>query len=338
MKRACESAPCACSLGAYEADRVNGMESISGAETGLVATGIIGRIELLESALDGMQEGIALLGASNDVLFWNRAAESITGYQGIELVDQSIPHGLAPLILGHSKDRNPCACHQLDSQRRSLSKLRHKMGHEIEVICRTLLLRNRSDQLIGAALLFRAPESFGALPVGLARGSETMADAQLEMEERLKSEFQDFEEGGPSFGVLCMTVDQAEELSRTHGLAACEALLEKLEYGFRSGLRSSETIGRWGVDEFLVVLHEPSIERLAAHARLLAGLARTVDFRWWGDRISITVSAGVAEARRGGANQMMEMLARARRGMEASLRAGGNTVTRVAGDQSCSPL
>jgi hypothetical protein len=35
---------------------------------------------------------------------------------------------------------------------------------------------------------------------------------------------------------------------------------------------------------------------LAAHAQALAGLARTADFRWWGDRVSLTVSIGAAQA------------------------------------------
>ena len=36
--------------------------------------------------------------------------------------------------------------------------------------------------------------------------------------------------------------------------------------------------------------HEPTAERLAAHGQSLAGLARTSDFRWWGDKLSLTVS------------------------------------------------
>lgn len=329
--------PCACGIAARKADWVNRMESVSGAGTGMAATGMIDRIELLESALDGMQEGIALLGSSKDVVFWNRAAETITGYQNIELVERSVPRGLAPLIFGHCEDRNPCGCQDLDSQRRSLVKVRHKLGYEIEVICRAQVLSSGSEQPIGMAILFHAPDNLGDLPRGAPVSSQSIADAQAEIEERVQAEFQDFEEGGPPFGVLCVTVDQAAELNRTHGLAACEALLEKVESGLRSGLRGSETIGRWGADEFLVILHEGAFERLMAHARLLVGLARTVDFRWWGDRISITVSIGVAQARRGGINQMVEMLARARQGMESSLRAGGNSVTRIAEEQSCLP-
>lgn len=298
---------------------------------------MIDRIELLEFALDGMQEGIALLGSSKQVVFWNRAAEAITGFQSIELVEQNIPHGLSPLIFGHCKDEKAAGCEELDSQHRALIKLRHKVGYEIEVVCRVQSLSNGSEQPIGVAVFFHAPEILGELPRGSPANGQAIAKAQAEMEERVQAEFQDFEQGGPPFGVLIVTVDQAEELSRTHGLAACEALFERFENSLRPGLRGSEIVGRWGVDEFLVILHEPSPERLTAHARLLTGLARTVDFRWWGDRISITVSVGVAQARHGGMNQMVEMLARARQGMEASLRAGGNSVTCVAEGQSCLP-
>ena len=55
-------------------------------------------------------------------------------------------------------------------------------------------------------------------------------------------------------------------------------------------------MGRWGDDEFLIVAHERSAEMLASHAQTLAGLARTADFRWWGDRVSLTVSIGAAQA------------------------------------------
>ena len=61
-------------------------------------------------------------------------------------------------------------------------------------------------------------------------------------------------------------------------------------------MRPAEELGRWGDDEFLVISHEHTPEMLAAHAQALAGLARTADFRWWGDRVSLTVSIGAAQA------------------------------------------
>ena len=73
-------------------------------------------------------------------------------------------------------------------------------------------------------------------------------------------------------------------------------MLDKVRHALAQGLRPAEEMSRWGDDEFLVVAHEHSAEMLAAHARTLAGLARTADFRWWGDRVSLTVSIGAAQA------------------------------------------
>jgi GGDEF domain-containing protein len=74
---------------------------------------------------------------------------------------------------------------------------------------------------------------------------------------------------------------------------------------------------------------------LASHAQNLAGLTRTTDFRWWGDRISLTVSIGAAQADAG--EQLSALLERAQAAMLESARAGGNHVTAAQGRRACLP-
>lgn len=95
-------------------------------------------------------------------------------------------------------------------------------------------------------------------------------------------------------------------------------------------MRPAETIGRWGDNEFLVIAHERSAELLTDHAQRLAGLARTVDFRWWGDRIGITLSIGTSYAIE--ADTLPSLLERARQAMQTSEYAGGNHVTEARGE------
>jgi GGDEF domain-containing protein len=102
-------------------------------------------------------------------------------------------------------------------------------------------------------------------------------------------------------------------------------------------LRPGEEVGRWGDDEFLIISHERTPEMLAAHAQVLAGLARTADFRWWGDRISLTVSVGAAQARNDQDEGLPQLLERARGAMESSIHAGGNCITSASGRQECLP-
>jgi diguanylate cyclase (GGDEF)-like protein len=130
-------------------------------------------------------------------------------------------------------------------------------------------------------------------------------------------------------------VDQAPDLRKTHGAGACEAMLKKVERALAHGLRPVEYLGRWGEDEFLVISHERTAAMLARHAQVLAGLARTADFRWWGDRVSLTVSIGAAQAEN--AATLADLLERARTAMSSSFHAGGNQITAAPGVQACSP-
>ncbi len=167
---------------------------------------------------------------------------------------------------------------------------------------------------IGAAAVFHPALSLDALPHGETGEDPDAEESRAEFEERLQTEFDDFARGGPPFGVLWIGVDQAEELRKTHGAGACHAMLDKVRHALAQGLRPAEEMSRWGDDEFLVVAHERSAEMLAAHARTLAGLARTADFRWWGDRVSLTVSIGAAQAVGTDAETLAQLLERARAG------------------------
>ncbi len=285
------------------------------------------RAELLEAALDSLPEGIALVGTGGEVRFWSRAAEAITGYAAAELLGRPMPAALQPLARGGPQQQ---AGHGV------MVRVRHKLGHEAQTIARVLALRDVLGERIGIAAVFHPAESLDALPHGEA-DDDSVEASQEDLEERLTTEFEDAVREGLPFGVLWIAVDQARELRKTHGAVACETMLKKLERALRQGLRPGEEVGRWGDEEFLVIAHERTAAMLAAHARALAGLARTTDFRWWGDRISITVSMGAAQAGAGRAETLAQLLERAREAMLASMHAGGNRVTPLPGSETCLP-
>jgi diguanylate cyclase (GGDEF)-like protein/PAS domain S-box-containing protein len=299
------------------------------------------RIELLEAALDSLPDGLAVLGRGGETVCWNQAAEAITGFAAIDLLGRPAPEALKPLL-----DGAPAAETAAEDMggvgRWRMLQLRHKLGHAAPVIGLELTLRDGLGSRIGRAVLFHPAERLDALPHGEAGDSRVVAASQQELEEQLRQKFEDFLDGGSPFGVLWIGVDQASELRRTHGAGACEAMLAKVEHALQQGLRPVDEMGRWGTDEFLVIAHERTEEMLAAHARTLAGLARTADFRWWGDRVQLTVSIGVSQAERGesgsaGVQTLAQLLQRAQEGMEASIHAGGNCITPPPGGKTCLP-
>ena len=197
------------------------------------------------------------------------------------------------------------------------------------------VLRNDLGARIGLSVTFHPAESLDALPHGENSEGAEVENDQTEFEDRLSAMFEDFQQGGESFGVLWITVDQAHALRKTHGAGACDAMLDKVERALANGLRPAEEMGRWGDDEFLILSHERTPELLAVHAQALAGLARTADFRWWGDRVPLTVSIGAAQASEDG--NLADLLERAKAAMFTSFHAGGNQITSARGGQACSP-
>jgi diguanylate cyclase (GGDEF)-like protein/PAS domain S-box-containing protein len=289
------------------------------------------RTELLEAALDSFPDGVALISGEDGVVFWNRAAQEILGYTSMDLVERPMPTGLEPLLRDGKQPGDPQLGHG------ALVQARHKLGHVVQAIARTRVLRDDPGERIGAAVVFHPAESLEALPHGKSE-EDGEENSEAEFEERLENEFEDCARNGLPFGVLWIGVDQAEELRKTHGAPACHEMLKKMAHALAVGLRPAEEMARWGDSEFLIIAHERTPDMLHAHARVLAGLARTAEFHWWGDHISLTVSLGAAQA--DAEETLAQLLERAQRAMVQSMQAGGNQATSAPtsalGRQPCS--
>jgi diguanylate cyclase (GGDEF)-like protein len=288
--------------------------------------------KLLEATLESLPEGVGLVDEMGEVVFWNRAAEAITGYASREMVAKQVPPSLKPLLEGRGAGAGATSS---DARHGSLVHSVHNLGHEVAAMARSMVLRDGAAHCIGTAILFHPAESLDSLPHGDMGENENFAASLEDLKERLDSLFDDFVSGGPAFGVLWITLDQARDLRKTHGTGACEAMFQKVERALSQGLRPAERMGRWGGDEYLVLSHERTPAMLAMHAKVLAGLARTADFRWWGDRISLTVSIGAAQAENGGT--LIDLLDRVKAAMTSSSLAGGNCITLAPEGHPCLP-
>lgn len=286
--------------------------------------------ELMESALDALAEGVALADDCGRVAFWNSGATSITGWGPGEIVGHKTREILDRVLVGGGLPRIRQTDEEKASERGRVVHIRHKLGVEFPVTSHVLVLRDRLGKPFGTGVLFHPVERIDALPNGDTPGNRDSSDSQVNLEDRLARIHDDFLNGDSPFGVLWVTVDQATALRRSHGKSASDAMLELIEKTLRSGLKPAEEIGRWGGQDFLILSHERSTAALTAHGQYLTGLARTADFRWWGDRVTLTVSIGAAQAERD--ESLRGLLERAEAAMLASIHAGGNQTTAARGN------
>lgn len=124
---------------------------------------------------------------------------------------------------------------------------------------------------------------------------------------------------GPAFAVMLIDIDQFKTINDRYGHAAGDEALVALASRAREVLRGGDTIGRWGGDEFVVVLPGMGAEAAAGKAD---ALCRHVAAQALAAGQPFTISCGAAVATPG--DDCDSLLRRADRALYAAKQNGRN--------------
>lgn len=112
----------------------------------------------------------------------------------------------------------------------------------------------------------------------------------------LDAEVEEFGRYGTPVSLLVLDVDHFKKINDRHGHQVGDDVLIELCRRLNAHLRPSDALVRWGGEEFLVVARHSSLDAGVALAdKLVELVARTA----FGTSLSVTISVGVAELRRG---------------------------------------
>ena len=129
---------------------------------------------------------------------------------------------------------------------------------------------------------------------------------------------------GEPVSMLAVDIDWFKQVNDRYGHAAGDSVLRAVTAVFRDELRESDSVCRWGGDEFIILLGDCALAdaqsigekiRAAVHDRVIAHGGRD---------IRVTVSVGVAEQRSG--EGLVELAARADEALYRSMEAGRDRV------------
>lgn len=140
-------------------------------------------------------------------------------------------------------------------------------------------------------------------------------------EEQLARELRRAERYGRVFSVLMLDIDHFKDLNDRFGHQAGDDVLVDLSRRIGSMVRASDTVARWGGEEFLLLTPETG----SGDAQRLAEMIRThVADNSLGGRYQVTVSLGVASYRPG--DTLGSLVARADAALYLAKRGGRNQV------------
>ena len=294
----------------------------------------------LDQLVEHLYEGAYGVDCDRRIVFWNRAAQELTGYSPEEVVGRYCYDEL----LGHVDDSGQGMCHVNCPLAKSVEEgvsveqrrvyLRHKDGHRVPVLVRTVPMRCENGELCGGVELF--VEDFPTRVIReRMRQLEQMALVdqvtglynRRYMETSIQARLNELDRHGWPFGLLFCDIDHFKKLNDRFGHATGDQVLKLVSLTMRNSLRPSDVIGRWGGEEFVALLINVNPGKLKSVAERCRALVAQSNLRIESEIVQVTVSIGGTLANR--EDGPVSLVERADHAMYASKQAGRNRISLV---------
>lgn len=297
--------------------------------------------DLYKSVLDNLFDGVYLVDAERRIIYRNKGAEQISGFGAQEVLGKRCSEQL----LMHTDEQGNILCKTgcplakviQDGQPREVEiYLHHKEGHHIPVKVRAKPLYDNHGKIIGALEVFNDNTIFVASRYRIHelqrladRDPLTGAGNRRLSEVTLSAALKMFEQAGEKFGILFIDIDHFKAVNDTYGHLVGDQMLKLVADTMRYSVRSSDFIGRWGGEEFLVILYEIAERQFFTIADKLRSLVAQNSLLTDKGEVLVTISIGGTMARSG--DTVKSILQRADENLYQSKHEGKNRVTIDAG-------
>jgi diguanylate cyclase (GGDEF)-like protein/PAS domain S-box-containing protein len=290
--------------------------------------------KVYRTILEDLPTGVYVVDLDRRIQFWNAWAERISGHLRHEVIGRLCSD--EPLMRCDAENHVLCgsACPlqqtmQDGHMREAHVFLRHKEGHRVPVRVRSIPVRDAEGSIIGAAENFDESRPWpeprwrrGGKPAHGVLDPLTGVLDSPSTEAYLRESFHAFEEARIPFGVLAIAIDDLDGVWARRGRQAEEKVLRMVAATLSKNLSGAEVVGRWRENRFLAIVDKCPAEALARIGAALRSVVGAAALLWWGDRLSVTISVGGAEAVE---NDTVEsLLARCERALEDCIERGGD--------------
>jgi diguanylate cyclase (GGDEF)-like protein/PAS domain S-box-containing protein len=264
---------------------------------------------LHKALLEQLDQGVCIVNRDYRILYWNPAAERISGYLAHEVAGQS-NHGDLFLhcedydaLLGGQDCRRPDMPLDGKSQE-SVLLLLNREGYRVLVYVQSRAIRDWNGAAIGSVEVFeevmsaarrgfREHEAFGCSDA--ATGAANRKYGEMMVRHALEA-LNVFE---IPFGWLRVGLDGTADLDRSFGHGMVDAAVKMVAVALERNLGAQDVLTRWEGVELRLLVNRCSRSELAAAAERLCLLVRASSLEWWGDRLHVTISVGGATAEPG---------------------------------------
>jgi diguanylate cyclase (GGDEF)-like protein/PAS domain S-box-containing protein len=287
--------------------------------------------------LNNMFDGVYFVDRERRITFWNRTAERLTGYEAREVVGRRC----ADNILVHVDGEGRNLCEGLCPVARTLEDgeareadlfLHHRQGHRLPVAVRIAPVRSPGGRITGAVEIFNDNSRRLAEMQELDRLKQlALVDPMTGirnrrfMEGALQTILKEVGRYSWPMGLLFVDIDRFKRINDTYGHESGDQILKAVAQTLVRSVRAFDIVGRWGAEEFVLVIRNitgKNLGKLAEKLRVLIGKSFVT---LAASEVGVTVSIGATVIN---PEDTVEIaIGRADALMDRSKRAGRNRVT-----------
>ena len=295
--------------------------------------------DCFKSLLDQTYDGVNFVDSKRRVLYWNKGAEAITGFAAGEMIGKSC-YGDDGMC--HIDGNGQRLCEQLcpllsvikDGQKiQKRVYLRNRQGKRVPVDAVSSPVYDEGHNLLGAVQIFRDASSYEQVE----RESEVIArlaitdpltgllnrraiEIEFEVETKRSQRLQ------LPMSAIFGDIDYFKAVNDSYGHPIGDQVLKNVARLLQGGIRDYDRAGRYGGEEFIVLLPETKAEIATEIAerlrRSVEGWRLIHEGKVW--QFGITISFGVAEMQ--GAEGWERLVARADQALYRAKKSGRNLV------------
>jgi diguanylate cyclase (GGDEF)-like protein/PAS domain S-box-containing protein len=248
--------------------------------------------------------GIYITDRERKILFWNKTAESITGYPAEEVTGSFCFQNILTHIdeMGNNLCKDVCPLAHSLTDGTSHEKevfLHHKDGHRVSVNVHTFPLKDHQGKITGAAEIFTNTNPIADMQSRIRQLEKiAMLDSlsnlpnRLHMESELNLRLNEFLRYEQTFGILFLDIDHFKKFNDTWGHDAGDKVIKTVAATLRAASRPFDIFGRWGGEEFVGIILNVTPQNLALIANRYRKLIEKTSISLDKTKIGITVSIG----------------------------------------------
>ncbi len=263
--------------------------------------------KIFELIVDNLYDAVYFCDVERKIILWNKAAEKLTGYKKEEVINSHCFNNI--LVHTNFKGEHLCSSDKCPAVKAMKEKrmieeeifLKHKEGYRIPVLTRISPIIDDTGNVIGAVEVFsdnsakisafkkiEKLESLAFIDALTGVGNRRYCEIKIEIRLQELEKFGDLK----TSGLLFIDIDNFKDINDKFGHKFGDDVLKVISKTVLKNIRENDFIGRWGGEEFIVIISGVEKEELLNIAEKIRLLINSIDFFVDDKKIKLSISSG----------------------------------------------